>query len=293
MMTSAEFVSKLIKIATECRTLYVSGGWGQIASPSNKTKAINQYAYNRGIAYKIRNAASDTYFFDCVCLLKSVLWGFNFQKNHPTGGAVYASNGVPDVGEGTMISMCKNVSTDFSKIKIGSAVWMPGHIGAYIGNGLAVECTPAWNDQVQITAVANIGSKQGYNSRRWTKHGELPWVIYTEDAVPAKSESNTSLMQYTDEQLAVMVIAGHFGNGVVRKNALGTRYVAVQNIVETMCREKTSETFNTGVKIHIVNKGENLTLIARQYGTTVDKIVSDNNIANRNLIHVGQKLVIK
>lgn len=291
MMTSAEFVSKLIKIATECRTLYVSGGWGQIATASNKTKAINQYSYNRGIANKIRNAASDTYFFDCVCLLKSVLWGFNFQKNHPTGGAVYASNGVPDVGEGTMINMCKNVSTDFSKIKIGSAVWMPGHIGAYIGNGLAVECTPAWNDQVQITAVANIGSKQGYNSRRWTRHGELPWVIYSANAPEAPAVD--PLQAYTDEQLAVMVISGHFGNGVVRKNALGTRYAAVQNIVETMCREKTSETFKTGAKIHIVSKGENLTLIARQYETTVDKIVSDNNIANKNLIHVGQKLVIK
>lgn len=42
-----------------------------------------------------------------------------------------------------------------------------------------MECTPAWYDKVQITAVANIGSKSGYNSRTWTKHGKLPWVDYS------------------------------------------------------------------------------------------------------------------
>ena len=62
---------------------------------------------------------------------------------------------------------------------IGEAVWMSGHIGIYIGDGLAVECTPKWENKVQITAVGNIGSKSGYNTRRWTKHGKLPYVDYT------------------------------------------------------------------------------------------------------------------
>ena len=31
----------------------------------------------------------------------------------------------------------------------------------------------------KITAVGNIGSKAGYNTRRWTKHGKLPYVDYT------------------------------------------------------------------------------------------------------------------
>lgn len=62
---------------------------------------------------------------------------------------------------------------------IGEAVWMSGHIGIYIGDGLAVECTPKWENKVQITAVGNIGSKAGYNTRTWTKHGKLPYVDYT------------------------------------------------------------------------------------------------------------------
>lgn len=62
---------------------------------------------------------------------------------------------------------------------MGEAVWLDGHIGVYIGNGLAVECTPKWANKVQITAVGNIGRKSGYNNRTWVKHGKLPWIDYT------------------------------------------------------------------------------------------------------------------
>ena len=66
-------------------------------------------------------------------------------------------------------------------------MWLQGQIGVYIGDVLAVECTPSWKNCVQITAVANIGAKTGYNSRRWTRHGKLPYVTYegTEDSASA------------------------------------------------------------------------------------------------------------
>lgn len=41
---------------------------------------------------------------------------------------------------------------------------MPGHWGMYIGDGLAVECTPIWDNGAQITAVQNIGTKAGYTA---------------------------------------------------------------------------------------------------------------------------------
>ena len=87
-------------------------------------------------------------------------------------------SGVPDINEAMMINACSGVTTDFSNIQVGEVVWMPGHIGVYIGNGLAVEATPIWKDGVQITAVHNIGKKSGYNGRYWTKHGKLPYVTY-------------------------------------------------------------------------------------------------------------------
>ena len=289
-MTGKELAAIAKRIATETKTLYVSGGWGQPASPGNKKKAINQYAYNRGISGKINAASSDTYFFDCVCLIKSILWGFSFSQGHNNGGAVYASNGVPDVGEGTMINMCKGVSTDFRNIpvEIGEAVYMPGHIGIYIGDGLAVECTPAWNDCVQITAVGNMGKKPGFNTRNWVKHGKLPWVNYSGSASPVSAEVISE--EYTIDQLAQMVIAGHFGNGSARKAALGSRFAEVQKKVDEMLR--IGKDSPSGAVYYTVKKGDYLGAIAAKYNVTVEKIAADNNIINKNLIHPGQRLII-
>lgn len=41
-----------------------------------------------------------------------------------------------------------------------------------------------------------------------------------------------------------------------------------------------------------MQKGDTLSVIAKKYGTTVQAIASANNIANVNLIRVGQKLTI-
>ena len=75
--------------------------------------------------------------------------------------------------------------------ELGDVLWYVAQtaIGIYIGDGLAVECTPKWKNCVQITAVANIGSKSGYNARTWKKHGHIPYVEYsgkTEAPAPEK-----------------------------------------------------------------------------------------------------------
>ena len=80
--------------------------------------------------------------FDCSGLIKGILWGWDGLPTATYGGAKYTSNGVPDISADQMITKCSGVTTDFSNIEIGEAVWMPGHIGIYIGDGLAVECTP-------------------------------------------------------------------------------------------------------------------------------------------------------
>lgn len=48
----------------------------------------------------------------------------------------------------------------------------------------------------------------------------------------------------------------------------------------------------TGEVIHTVKAGETLSKIAKQYGTTYQKIAAYNGIANANLIRVGQKIKI-
>lgn len=44
--------------------------------------------------------------------------------------------------------------------------------------------------------------------------------------------------------------------------------------------------------LYIVKKGDNLTKISKQYGVLIDDIVKSNNIKNKNLIYIGQKLTI-
>lgn len=184
MMKVNDFLDKIKKLPS-CKTLYVMGGWGQPLTASNKSRLITEHSYNQNADRKalINAASADTFAFDCVCMIKAILWGFSFDTSKANGGAVYASNGVPDINADQMIGKCSGVSTSFKNIEPGEVVWKTGHIGVYIGDGLAVECTPAWKDRVQITAVENIGKKSGYNSRVWTKHGKLPYVDYTKESL--------------------------------------------------------------------------------------------------------------
>lgn len=182
-MKNTEFVKKLKDVADNYKTLYVIGCFGAPMTASNKTRYINNGSHNGYNAKPerramIESATEDTFGFDCVCLIKGILWGWNGDKKKVYGGATYASGGVPDISADSIINVCKNVSTDFSSIAIGELLWMKGHVGVYIGDGLAVECTPTWKNKVQITAVGNIGTKAGYNTRKWTKHGKLPYVEY-------------------------------------------------------------------------------------------------------------------
>lgn len=148
---------------------------------ANKTRYTQNHSYNKAAARTamIMAASDDTFGFDCVNLIKGVLWGWTGDKTKVYGGAKYAVNCVPDIGADTMITKCKDASySGWDKVDPGEVVWTDGHIGVYIGNGLAVECTPRWKNCVQITAVGNIGSKAGYNTRNWKKHGHLPYVTY-------------------------------------------------------------------------------------------------------------------
>lgn len=184
LFTGKEYASKAINIAKNLKTLYVTGGWGAPATNENKQRYIKGYSQNQEEPRRtdIMNASSDTFFFDCICLVKAIFWGFDGDVNEPNGGSVYESNGVPDCTTEKMLDYCTDVTNDFNNIKVGEYLWMQGHAGIYVGDGLAVECTPKWENKVQITAVHNIGKKSGYNGRKWTKHGKFQWIDYTEVA---------------------------------------------------------------------------------------------------------------
>lgn len=187
MMKVIDFL-KQVKKATELKSLYVMGGFGAVAGyGNNRNRYSTNNDYNRQPARQklIKAASDDTFFFDCVGLCKGILWGWDGLTNRVYGGAGYAVNGVPDYdAKGMMFKGCSDPTTDFSKIEAGEFLWLDGHCGIYIGDGLCAESSPKWKDGVQITAVSNLGPKQGYNSRKWTYHGHLKYVDYS--AQPSK-----------------------------------------------------------------------------------------------------------
>lgn len=176
LMTNNEFVESAKNIANNYKTVYANGTVGQLLTNDLITNCANRLPkwYTEARIQQLRQLVGKGYYaFDCSGLIKGILWGWN--NGYFSG---YGKNGYPpDTNESGLLSMCTNVATDFSDIPVGAFLWVKGHCGLYIGNKQAIECTPKWQNKVQITSVANLGNTSG-NSRTWTKWGKLPWVNY-------------------------------------------------------------------------------------------------------------------
>lgn len=237
-MNNLEFVRKAKEI-TNYKTVYALGMFGQpltAAIIEQKARQLPRWYTPARKSRLLKLAEEGGYFgFDCVCLIKAILWGWCGNLQHTNGGAKYISNGVPDKDELQMLKLCAGVSTNFKNIEPGEFLWTNGHCGIYIGDGLAVECTPIWAGNVQITAVKNISDKAGYNSRLWTKHGKLPFVEYPGESVENQKKSN--------DEIAKEVINGLWGNGAERKQRLtaaGYSYSEIQKKVNALANGKKS-----------------------------------------------------
>ena len=144
---------------------------------------------------------------------------------------------------------------------------------------------------------------------------------------------NQSTNEKTIDELAREVIAGKYGNGEARKKALGDKYNQVQERVNQLLKQpkksveeiakeviagkwgngndrktrlinagynynevqnKVNSLLNANNKVYYtIKSGDNLSSIAKKYGTTVSQIVSWNNIKNPNLIYPNQKIRVK
>lgn len=158
VFTSNKFIEKLKHVET-LPTVYYSVSGGDWAS-------WNGWSWN----------------FDCVILIKALLWGWCEDKTpYSHGGAVYLSNGVPDVDADTLITLCENVSSDFNNITPGELLYMGGHVGIYVGDRKVIECTAGWEGKVLYSEIGYDGrrTRNGIQIGYWQKHGKLPYIEYT------------------------------------------------------------------------------------------------------------------
>ena len=137
----------------------------------------------------------------------------------------------------------------------------------------------------QYTSVGRLNGYNGNLDLNYFSGDSSAWDKYAGGS-PSSSKPSNPVETKSIEDLAREVIAGKYGNGEDRKNALGSRYDEVQARVNEILGINQ-------VEYYIVQSGDNLTKIANRYGTTVNQLVAWNNIANANLIYPGQKLRVK
>lgn len=244
--------------------------------------------------------------FDCVILVKAILWGWSENKKHAHGGAIYNSNNVFDDSADGIINRCKNISTNFKSIPKGSLLWMSGHVGVYIGNGEVIECTGAWEGKVVKSQIGSKGerTRNGVKVGSWKKHGLLPYIEYEEE-----KKTETSTLKYKVGDVVTI-------NGVYMSSTSDTKLTpaitkgTITKILKSKrnpylldngnigwvndsciipCEEVSKEIYHTVVKY------DTLWNLAQKYygsGLKYPEIKKLNNLKS-DTIYIGQKLRIK
>lgn len=180
LFTKEEYIDQLYFIARQ-KNYY---GYGAFGAPADYEYTGRSYEDNRQ-RYNAPHAPVGSFLFDCSGFAyKAIPWGFCADPTRCYGGAVVPAKGEPlsELNTNNILAICDDVSEDFSTIQPAEVLYLPGHVGIYVGNGLALECTSGWNEyRILETEVENIvekGSLLSMYGRTWTKHGKLPFINY-------------------------------------------------------------------------------------------------------------------
>lgn len=287
VMTAKQLVDKAIEIE-KTRTQYIYGTYGQ-----RITEALIQYKQNQYERFntparsaRYRTLIGEATAWDCCGLIKGILWGWDKDK-----GVKYCGNpSVPDMGANSMQKVLLDQSSNFANIQPGEAVWIPGHIGIYIGNGKIIEATTRWTDNVLISSIDGSSRK----NRIWNLHGKLPWVDYTKAVKPKPEPPKNYITYKVKKNDTPWGIAQEFyGDGkeyykIMKASGLSkdeTIYVGQELIIplEQACT------------MYTIKKGDTPWGIAEQYygdGREYKRILEANNLKEHDPIYAGKTLRI-
>lgn len=140
--------------------------------------------------------------------------------------------------------------------------------------------------------IIKSGGLNGYGKGTETKTSNSE----PKPAESSKSQTSSETIYIVKKGDTLSGIASKYGttyqvlasyNGISNPNLIGVEQV-IKIPNGTM-----SHITNTSSRTYIVKSGDNLSSIAKKYGTTYQKIAKDNNISNPDKIYPGQKLIIK
>lgn len=199
----------------------------------------------------------------------------------------------------------------------GIMVWQKGAtLSGSDGAGHVAICEEIYDANHIYTSESGYGSSAFWNSHRYNTNGRWglgsgykfrgcivnPAIGKVTAPAPKPSTPSTSGIPYegySDDELANRVIRGDFGNGDARKNALGSRYNAVQALVNQKLSGGSSKPSapSSSSRTHKVVRGDTVSgICARYYGHSTradwDRIKNANGLNNNYLIKVGQTLII-
>lgn len=169
----------------------------------------------------------------------------------------------------------------------------------YVFNGKEFESTPSGkkpNEEVAREVIRGEWGNGDERKRRLTEAGYDYSLVQSLVNRILSGKTPQPSAKKSNEEIANEVINGNWGNGDERKRRLteaGYDYSAIQRIVNQKLGVGSKPAKQT--VYHVVVRGDTLWGIAKRYygnGNRYPEIAKANNIANPDIIHVGQKLLI-
>jgi hypothetical protein len=228
----------------------------------------------------------------CLRMTQSILGA---PKAHPSAKAAYNATGqkyptrdMPNVAVPVWFSWVGDLGDGQGRVDWGhSAVWIPSR-GQFLSSplswsqGYGQSWVNSLSDFERILGCRYLGFTADING--------LQVATYTADSKPAAVPAGGDVSALADG-----VLAGNFGNGQDRIDALGANYDAVQAEVNRRLSAPAPAPAPVSVTTYTVVAGDTLWGIATKYygdGARYPEIAAANGVANPNLIFPGQVFTI-
>lgn len=270
---------------------------GHVEQALKLGKAVGVYHYVSG-----GNAVAEANYFvdNCKNWVGKVLFCIDWESNQNSawGNESYLEQLVNQVKARTgMPPMIYVQASRYSQVaavakRTNSGLWIAQYANM---NATGYQASP-WNEGAYSCAIrqySSAGRLAGWNGNLDLNkfYGDrAAWNKYVGSgsgaSVPTPAAPSDPLAGRSDEDLANAVIKGEFGNGDARKSVLGSRYAAVQAIVD----RKLGGSSSSGTK-YTVKSGDTLSGIAAKFGVSTSAI-SGYKSGNPNVIYAGEVLTI-
>lgn len=213
-----------------CQTA-IKAGMSEFGTIKYRTNP-NDWRYNVGLWTEAK-----CWSFDCLGFVHCMVNGFVGDKGKLGGGAVMDEFVLSTTEIKTLEDYTYDISGDFSRITKGELLYMPGHVGLYVGDvepfgdgrvfNVAECCYSSFGGGGMLTYVQDNGlrynHRNGSNAGYWTRHGKFYRVDYTDsmdtDVIEPDNITPADVLNIAND-----VFIGTYGNDPYRKQKIIALY---------------------------------------------------------------------